>query len=156
MAERDLVEVMRIAMRLDPLDAPRKLASVLVRAVLMRRSFRNFGLYRFFRVNPRLAHLFMICSNIKLTGPAESIGIGGVIFMSNSNGIDGASKCARPPALHARCPENPRGKLSHGIVIATNRSFRPLCLWSVMRVVISFAIQVGFHYHFAPVFDATI
>src|SRR6185295_19761630 len=24
---------------------------------------------------PRLAHLFMICSNIKLTGPAESIGI---------------------------------------------------------------------------------
>ena len=27
-------------------------------------------------MNPRLAHLFMICSNIKLTGPAESIGIG--------------------------------------------------------------------------------
>jgi hypothetical protein len=27
------------------------------------------------RVNPRLAHMFMICSNIKLTGPAESIGI---------------------------------------------------------------------------------
>ena len=26
-------------------------------------------------MNPRLAHLFMICSNIKLTGPAESIGI---------------------------------------------------------------------------------
>jgi hypothetical protein len=41
----------------------------------MPRSFRKFGLYRFFLVNPRLAHLFMICSNIKLTGPAESIGI---------------------------------------------------------------------------------
>ena len=26
-------------------------------------------------MNPRLAHLFMICSNIKLTGPAESIEI---------------------------------------------------------------------------------
>src|SRR6266851_10402800 len=26
-------------------------------------------------MNPLLAHLFMICSNIKLTGPAESIGI---------------------------------------------------------------------------------
>jgi hypothetical protein len=26
-------------------------------------------------VNPRPAHLFMICSNIKLTGPAESIAI---------------------------------------------------------------------------------
>jgi hypothetical protein len=41
----------------------------------MRRSLRKFGLYRFFLVNPRLAHLFMICSNIKLTGPAESIAI---------------------------------------------------------------------------------
>ena len=54
---------------------PRKVASVLVRAVLMPRSLGNFGLYRFFLVNPRLAHLFMICSNIKLTGPAESIRI---------------------------------------------------------------------------------
>jgi hypothetical protein len=41
----------------------------------MRRSSGKFGLYRFFLVNPRLAQLFMICSNIKLTGPAESIGI---------------------------------------------------------------------------------
>jgi hypothetical protein len=41
----------------------------------MRRSSGNFGLYRFFLVNPRLAQLFMICSNIKLTGPAESIEI---------------------------------------------------------------------------------
>jgi hypothetical protein len=24
-------------------------------------------------MNPKLAHLFMICSNIKLTGPVESI-----------------------------------------------------------------------------------
>src|SRR5258705_3030220 len=54
---------------------PRKRASVFVRAVLMPRSFWKFRLQRFFRMNPRLAHLFMICSNIKLTGPAESIGI---------------------------------------------------------------------------------
>src|SRR5260370_7276837 len=55
---------------------PRKRASVFVRAVLMPRSFWKFRLQRFFRMNPRLAHLFMICSNIKLIGPAESIGIG--------------------------------------------------------------------------------
>jgi hypothetical protein len=48
---------------------------VLVRAVLMPRSLRKFGLYRFFLVNPRPAHLFMICSIIRLTGPVESIGI---------------------------------------------------------------------------------
>jgi hypothetical protein len=29
-------------------------------------------------MNPRPAHLFMICSNIKLTGPAESIAIDAV------------------------------------------------------------------------------
>src|SRR4051794_33607552 len=54
---------------------PRKFASVLVRAVLMRRSLRKFAVTASSRVNPRLAHLFMICSNIKLTGPAESIEI---------------------------------------------------------------------------------
>jgi len=41
----------------------------------MPRSLRKFRLYRFFLMNPRSAHLFMICSNIKLTGPAESIEI---------------------------------------------------------------------------------
>jgi hypothetical protein len=41
----------------------------------MPRSLRKFRLYRFFLMNPRPAHLFMICSNIKLTGPAESIEI---------------------------------------------------------------------------------
>ena len=69
MAERDLVEVMRIAMRLEPLDAPaqtRKRACACgAHAPLPQ---ENLGLYRFFPVNPRLAHLFMICSNIKLTG----------------------------------------------------------------------------------------
>jgi hypothetical protein len=33
-----------------------------------------------FPVNPRLAHLFMICSNIKLTWPTESIGSGIYVF----------------------------------------------------------------------------
>jgi hypothetical protein len=54
---------------------PRKLASVFVRAALMRRSFRNFAFTASSRVNPRLAHLFMMCSNIKLTEQRESIGI---------------------------------------------------------------------------------
>jgi hypothetical protein len=40
----------------------------------MPRSFGNLA-FGFFRMNPRLAHLFMICSNIKLTGPAESMGL---------------------------------------------------------------------------------
>jgi hypothetical protein len=41
------------------------------------------------KVNPRLAHLFMICSNIKLRWPEESIGIEICIFVSNPNGIEG-------------------------------------------------------------------
>jgi hypothetical protein len=54
---------------------PRKPASVLVRAPVMRRSFARC-LAIAVLLNPRLAYLFMICSNIKLTGPEESIGIG--------------------------------------------------------------------------------
>jgi len=53
----------------------RRCASVLVRAVLMPRSLWKFGPSGCFGMNPRLAHLFMICSNIKLTGGRESIGI---------------------------------------------------------------------------------
>ena len=75
MAKRDLVEVMRIAMRLDPLDASSQIRKRACACGAHAPLLRKFGLYRFFLVNPRLAHLFMICSNIKLTGPAESIGI---------------------------------------------------------------------------------
>ena len=75
MAERDLVEVMRIAMRLDPLDASSQTCKRACMCGAHAPLPQKFGLYRFFLVNPRLAHLFMICSNIKLTGPAESIGI---------------------------------------------------------------------------------
>ncbi|KRQ99392.1 hypothetical protein CQ10_25820 [Bradyrhizobium valentinum] len=42
----------------------------------MRRSFKDLAFTASSRMNARLAHLFMICSNIKLTGPVESIGIG--------------------------------------------------------------------------------
>jgi hypothetical protein len=52
---------------------PRNFASVLMRAVLMRRSLGNFEPPPVFGENHRLAHLFMICSNIKLTAPTESI-----------------------------------------------------------------------------------
>src|SRR5438552_12547935 len=55
--------------------SPRKLASVLMRALIMRTA-PKISAWLVFSNNPRLAHLFMICSNIKLTGPAESTGIG--------------------------------------------------------------------------------
>src|SRR5712671_1931611 len=65
---------MSIAMRLDALDVAaqgRKRACTCgAHAPLPR---EDCGPPRF-RENPKLAHLFMICSNIKLTGPAESIG----------------------------------------------------------------------------------
>ena len=76
MAERDLVELMRIAMRLDALDAAAQTRKRAYACGAHAPLLRNFGHCRFFQVNPLLAHLFMICSNIKLTGPAESIGIG--------------------------------------------------------------------------------
>jgi hypothetical protein len=58
---------------------PRKLASVFVRArSRMRRSLKGWDhLLVQLGENQKLAHLFMICSNIKLTWAGESIGIGG-------------------------------------------------------------------------------
>ena len=59
---------------------PRKVASAFVRApVMMRRSLR-VGPSQALWVNPRPAHLFMICSNIKLRWPEESIRIGAYDF----------------------------------------------------------------------------
>jgi hypothetical protein len=55
--------------------SPRKDASVLMRALIMRRFLKCWWPSLVFE-NQKLAHLFMICSNIKLTGPEESIGIG--------------------------------------------------------------------------------
>jgi hypothetical protein len=57
----------------------------------MRRSFfGGWAVTGFFKkVNPQLAQLFMICSNIKLRWPRESIGIDGMFFVSNPNGIEG-------------------------------------------------------------------
>ena len=66
---------MRIAMRLDALDAAAQTRKRACACGAHAPLLQKFGRYRFFRVNPRLAHLFMICSNIKLTGPAESIEI---------------------------------------------------------------------------------
>src|SRR6266849_4974418 len=42
------------------------------------------GRRRFSTVNPQPAHLFMICSNIKLTSPKESIVSGGYDFREES------------------------------------------------------------------------
>jgi hypothetical protein len=55
---------------------PRKVASVLVRAPVMRRSFGRYLPLQLWERNQKLAHLFMICSNIKLRWPEESIEIG--------------------------------------------------------------------------------
>ena len=56
---------------------PRKLASALMRALVMASlpSREVWPLAGSFPDNPQLAYMFMICSNIKLTTPAESIGI---------------------------------------------------------------------------------
>jgi hypothetical protein len=75
-AKRGLAMRMRITGCFDALDAAaqtRKRAGACgAHAPLL----QEFRLQRFFRMNPRPAHLFMICSNIKLTGYEESIGIG--------------------------------------------------------------------------------
>jgi hypothetical protein len=60
---------------------PRKVARMLI----ARRSLgRVLGRHRFSPVNPQPAHLFMICSNIKLTSPKESIMSGGYDFREQS------------------------------------------------------------------------
>ena len=45
--------------------------------------------FRCFWENRKPAHLFMICSNLKLTSAKESIGIERRFFMNNSNEIEG-------------------------------------------------------------------
>jgi hypothetical protein len=61
---------------------PRKSASVFVRAPVMRPSFKEMlGRHR---MNPQPAHLFMICSNIKLTWARESTVSGDYVFHQQS------------------------------------------------------------------------
>jgi hypothetical protein len=54
---------------------PRKVASVFVRAPIICAPLpqEGAGPSQVATVNPQPAHLFMICSNIKLTSPTESI-----------------------------------------------------------------------------------
>jgi hypothetical protein len=63
---------------------PRNVASAFVRAPVMRHSPGVPGRHKFFPVNPNLAHLFMICSNIRLTAPSESIVSGLLVFREQS------------------------------------------------------------------------
>src|SRR5260370_4036103 len=69
---------------------PRKVASV-----LMRRSLRGCWAVTGSKVNPQAAHLFMICSNIKLRWPEESIAIGVHNFRKQSQWD---RRNLRPPA----------------------------------------------------------
>jgi len=74
-AERDLVEPVHLAGRLDPLDAAAQgRKRVLACAGHAHRSSES-GASSVHRENQKLAQSFMICSNIKLTGATESIGI---------------------------------------------------------------------------------
>ena len=57
-------------------------------------------------MNLLLAHLFMICSNIKLTGPAESIGIQGWVIHEQNQAakifdFKRAVMAGLVPAIHA-------------------------------------------------------
>src|SRR3979490_1059387 len=62
----------------------RKLASVFVRDAVMRVSLGDVWRIQLTEEIPVPAHLFMIRSNIKLTWPGESIGIGGYDFCEQS------------------------------------------------------------------------
>src|SRR5262249_45338205 len=72
MAERDAVVLMHDLRRFDALDLA---AQNRKRAHACAHARRSFGVVAVAlkNKNQRLAHLFMICSNIKLTGPGESI-----------------------------------------------------------------------------------
>ena len=77
MAERDPPQRRGVGMRLDALDAAaqsrKRVRACAAHASLPQRSVGRHWVGE----NQKLAHLFMICSNIKLTWPAESIGIVG-------------------------------------------------------------------------------
>lgn len=79
MPERHPARRIRIAMRLDALDAAaqsRKRVRACAGHAPLPRGWAVTGSL----VNPQPAHLFMICSNIKLTWPRESTGIGWHVF----------------------------------------------------------------------------
>jgi hypothetical protein len=75
-AERDLVEVMRIAMRFEAFDASAQSRKRACACGAHAPLLQGIWPLPLLEVNPRPAHLFMICSNIRLTGHAESIEIG--------------------------------------------------------------------------------
>jgi hypothetical protein len=76
MSERRLVKGVSIAMRFEALDVAAQIRKRAHACAHHAHCSQNFGRGGFSLMNPRLAHLFMICSNIKLTEPTESIGIG--------------------------------------------------------------------------------
>ena len=74
-------------MRLDALDSA---AQDRKRALSHHRSlYRSGPLPVVLGDNRKPAHLFMICSNLKLTSSKESIGMEGRFFVNNSNEIEG-------------------------------------------------------------------
>src|SRR5690349_7317663 len=106
MPERDLVQPVDVAMRFDALDAAAQgckrahacavHASPLLEVVGRRGSEEN----------QKLAHLFMICSNIKLTGPAESIGIA-ALPIHEGNQVDTRQVRSSPKCISSPSPMKP-------------------------------------------------
>jgi probable DNA metabolism protein len=98
--------------------SPRKDASVLVRTLIMRTAPKILA-WLVLANEPRLAYLFMICSNIKLTDPEESIGIAVQVIHQRNQGdsmhfitlnsetdFDGWRKAARALALNEIKPSD--------------------------------------------------
>jgi hypothetical protein len=87
MAERDAVASLRDLRSLDAFDlAAQNRKRACTCAAHARRSFGMMAVALKKR-NQRLAHLFMICSNIKLTAAEESIGLRILRFVSGIKGI---------------------------------------------------------------------
>jgi hypothetical protein len=73
MTERHSIEGMRFPRRLKSLNAPSQVRKRVSPRAAHAPLLENIGPPVALGMNPKLAHLFMICSNIKLTGPVESI-----------------------------------------------------------------------------------
>jgi len=84
MPERRPARRIGVTMRLDALDAPtqtrKRVGACAAHASLPGMVDRHW----FSEVNPRPAHLFMMCSNIKLTSPGESIISAVLVFREQS------------------------------------------------------------------------
>lgn len=86
MAERHPAQILRVGVTLDPLDIAAQIRKR-GQACAGHAPLLWNGLPSQVGINPCPAHLFMICSNIKLTAARESIGIGIKFFAELNQGL---------------------------------------------------------------------